>query len=72
MLAVSPSVEMNGMSSHMIMNSIHDAAEAASPEQLAAVDLNLLVIFDALARERSVTRAEICHKIQTQISVLAD
>ena len=33
------------------------AAPTASPEQLAGVDLNLIVAFDALARERSVTRA---------------
>jgi DNA-binding transcriptional LysR family regulator len=39
-----------------IMNAIHDP-ERGSPEQLAAIDLNLLVAFDALARERSVTRA---------------
>jgi DNA-binding transcriptional LysR family regulator len=39
------------------MNAVHDVAEAATPEQLSRVDLNLLVAFDALARERSVTRA---------------
>jgi DNA-binding transcriptional LysR family regulator len=38
------------------MNAIHDADHGA-PEQLAAIDLNLLVAFDALARERNVTRA---------------
>jgi DNA-binding transcriptional LysR family regulator len=38
------------------MNAIHDV-ERGSPEQLAAVDLNLLVAFDVLARERNVTRA---------------
>lgn len=31
--------------------------EAALPERLARIDLNLLVAFDALAREQSVTRA---------------
>jgi DNA-binding transcriptional LysR family regulator len=39
------------------MNTVHTAPERGSPEQLAAIDLNLLVAFDALARERSVTRA---------------
>jgi DNA-binding transcriptional LysR family regulator len=41
------------------MNAAHEASGAASgsPEQLARVDLNLLVAFDALARELSVTRA---------------
>jgi DNA-binding transcriptional LysR family regulator len=38
------------------MNSTHTGDEAA-PEQLASVDLNLMVAFDALARERSVTQA---------------
>lgn len=37
------------------MNHIH--TDQAAPEQLASVDLNLVVAFDALARERSVTRA---------------
>jgi DNA-binding transcriptional LysR family regulator len=36
------------------VNSTHDPT---SPEQLSRVDLNLLVAFDALAHERSVTRA---------------
>jgi DNA-binding transcriptional LysR family regulator len=44
------------------MNSVHDAdadadAATALPERLARLDLNLLVAFDALARERNVTRA---------------
>jgi len=42
------------------MNSIHDradASETALPERLARLDLNLLVAFDALARELNVTRA---------------
>ena len=43
------------------MNDVHDDAAAsraaALPERLAPVDLNLLVVFDALARERNVTRA---------------
>jgi DNA-binding transcriptional LysR family regulator len=38
------------------MNVSHDRAEL-SPERLAAIDLNLVVVLDALARERSVTRA---------------
>jgi DNA-binding transcriptional LysR family regulator len=37
------------------MSRVHDVPSA--PESLAGVDLNLLVAFDALARERSVTRA---------------
>lgn len=36
------------------MKGVHDGA---GPEQLSRVDLNLLVAFDALARERNVTRA---------------
>ena len=32
-------------------------SEAALPERLARIDLNLLVAFDALAREQNVTRA---------------
>lgn len=41
------------------MNAIHDddAAATALPERLARLDLNVLVAFDALARERNVTRA---------------
>src|SRR5688500_13095997 len=42
------------------MNAIHvaPAVEAAAlTEQLARIDLNLVVAFDALARERNVTRA---------------
>ncbi len=39
------------------MSDFHDGLDPASPERLASVDLNLLVAFDALARERSVTRA---------------
>lgn len=42
---------------HRRMNTVHIQAEAGLPEQLARVDLNLLVVFDALAREQSVTRA---------------
>lgn len=38
------------------MNHVHDET-GAEPELLARVDLNLLVAFDALARERNVTRA---------------
>jgi DNA-binding transcriptional LysR family regulator len=40
---------------HSAMNNRHDASRAAEP--LAQVDLNLVVSFDALARERSVTQA---------------
>jgi DNA-binding transcriptional LysR family regulator len=40
----------------MLMNAIHDG-ERVLPEQLSGIDLNLIVAFDALARERSVTRA---------------
>jgi DNA-binding transcriptional LysR family regulator len=39
------------------MNNVHGPLDAGAPEQLARVDLNLLVAFDALVRERSVTRA---------------
>ncbi|MET0343182.1 MAG: LysR family transcriptional regulator [Polyangiales bacterium] len=39
------------------MNAIHDRERLELPEQLAGVDLNLVVAFDALAREGSVTRA---------------
>ena len=40
------------------MHVMHDASSAASaPELLAGIDLNLVVAFDALTRERSVTRA---------------
>jgi DNA-binding transcriptional LysR family regulator len=42
---------------HPGMNVAHDTADVGSPEQLARLDLNLLVAFDALARERNVTRA---------------
>jgi DNA-binding transcriptional LysR family regulator len=38
------------------MRSFH-ASDAASPERLSAIDLNLVVAFDAIVRERSVTRA---------------
>lgn len=50
---------MNQTSSyHIYMSSIHEKPrEGELPEQLAPVDLNLLVAFDALARERNVTRA---------------
>lgn len=41
--------------SNTTMKLIHDGVD--TPEQLARIDLNLLVAFDALARERSVTRA---------------
>lgn len=37
------------------MNDVHDGSDPAPP--LAAIDLNLFVAFDALARERNVTRA---------------
>jgi DNA-binding transcriptional LysR family regulator len=37
------------------MNHAHD--DPGSPEQLARIDLNLLVAFDVLAQERNVTRA---------------
>jgi DNA-binding transcriptional LysR family regulator len=43
--------------SHIAMNVVHTESEQVGPEQLARVDLNLLVAFDALARERNVTRA---------------
>jgi DNA-binding transcriptional LysR family regulator len=42
---------------HSTMNGVHDTADVGSPEQLAKLDLNLLVAFDALSRERNVTRA---------------
>ena len=42
---------------HSDMNDAHDADGATTPERLAGVDLNLVVSFDALARERSVTLA---------------
>lgn len=42
---------------HQDMNTVHEMDQAALPEQLATVDLNLLVAFDALVRERHVTRA---------------
>lgn len=45
------------MSFHCAMKRVHDAIELNSVGALAAVDLNLLVTFDALARERNVTRA---------------
>lgn len=38
------------------MNAVHDHPEA-SPEALSRIDLNLLVAFDALVREGSVTKA---------------
>jgi DNA-binding transcriptional LysR family regulator len=44
------------MPSNLVMNVNHDLVEL-SPEGLAAIDLNLVVVLDALARERSVTRA---------------
>jgi DNA-binding transcriptional LysR family regulator len=45
------------------MNAVHD------PEQLAGVDLNLIVAFDALARERSVTRA--AHRVGVTQSAMS-
>ncbi len=39
------------------MNRIDSAGDTATPEALARIDLNLVVAFDALARERSVTLA---------------
>jgi len=39
------------------MNEIHERERLRLPEQLAGIDLNLVVAFDALAREGSVTRA---------------
>jgi DNA-binding transcriptional LysR family regulator len=41
---------------HVYMNAVHDT-DSVSTERLAALDLNLVVAFDALARERNVTRA---------------
>ena len=41
---------------HVAMNAIH-AAERIAPGALAGIDLNLIVAFDALAHERSVTLA---------------
>jgi DNA-binding transcriptional LysR family regulator len=53
MLAMNPM-----MGCHVYMNAVHDAGrEQVTLEELAALDLNLLVAFDALARERSVTAA---------------
>lgn len=43
------------MVDNLSMNVIHD--ERSALERLATLDLNLVVAFDALARERSVTRA---------------
>lgn len=45
------------MYSHVYMNAVHTTRDGTSPEELAAFDLNLLVAFDALARERNVTAA---------------
>lgn len=42
---------------HCRMSAVHDTADVGSPEHLAKLDLNLLVAFDALSRERNVTRA---------------
>lgn len=39
------------------MKDIHERERLLRPEQLAGIDLNLIVAFDALAREGSVTRA---------------
>jgi DNA-binding transcriptional LysR family regulator len=50
------------------MNQVHDVAPAA-PERLAAIDLNLVVAFDALARERSVTRA--AHRVGVTQSAMS-
>jgi len=43
--------------------------DTASPERLSAVDLNLLVAFDALARERNVTRA--AHRVGVTQSAMS-
>lgn len=48
------------MGFHAAMKAIHGARahrDGSSPEELAAIDLNLLVAFDALARDRNVTAA---------------
>lgn len=53
------------------MNTIHDAGslEAPGAADLGKIDLNLLVAFDALARERHVTRAaERLHVTQSAMS----
>lgn len=43
---------------HMDMNAVHEASlERIAPGALAGIDLNLIVAFDALAHERSVTLA---------------
>jgi len=42
---------------HTDMSTPHGARDFAAPEELARLDLNLFVAFDALARERNVTRA---------------
>lgn len=39
------------------MHDTHDVATVGDPSALAGVDLNLLVVLDALLRERNVTRA---------------
>lgn len=44
------------MDFHLAMNAVHDHVDDL-PERLARLDLNLLVVFDALMRERGVTRA---------------
>jgi DNA-binding transcriptional LysR family regulator len=42
---------------HVNMNPIHETRERIAPGDLAGIDLNLVVAFDALAYERSVTLA---------------
>lgn len=42
---------------HTYMNEVHDVRPADGRADLPRIDLNLLVAFDALARERNVTRA---------------
>jgi DNA-binding transcriptional LysR family regulator len=53
---------------HTNMNIVHDPPSAA-PERLASIDLNLVVAFDALARERSVTRA--AHRVGVTQSAMS-
>jgi DNA-binding transcriptional LysR family regulator len=45
------------MQFHTIMSSVHDGPERIAPGDLANIDLNLIVAFDALAHERNVTAA---------------
>jgi DNA-binding transcriptional LysR family regulator len=45
------------MASHVPMSTVHTGPATSSTELLRGIDLNLLALFDVLARERSVTAA---------------